>query len=160
MKEIIQINQKAIFFSLPSTEGEFNLTNYLGKKIILYFYPRDLTPGCTKQAIQFSENIERLEKLNTKVFGISKDSLISHKKFIAKHTIQFPLISDESGKVCRIYQTLKEKSMFGKKYFGIERSTFLINEKGVIIKIWRKVKLASHLNEIINSLKNKQILCN
>ena len=138
---------------LPGDAGQFyNLRDYRGQKVILYFYPKDDTSGCTTQACEFRDQLEVFNNLNTAVFGISRDTPHAHDKFKNKYKLNFPLLSDEDGSVCAAYGTWVEKSMYGKKYFGIERSTFLIDEKGVIRHIWRKVKLADHMKEVLKAL--------
>lgn len=116
--------------------------------VVLFFYPRDNTSGCTKEAIGFTENLDNFENLGVKVFGISKDSVKSHENFITKKELGMPLLSDENGDVSERFDVWKEKSMYGKKYFGIERSTFLIDGTGQVVKEWRKVKVPGHVEEV------------
>lgn len=138
---------------LPGDAGQFyNLNDYRGQKIILYFYPKDDTSGCTAQACAFRDQLEDFNNLDVAVFGISRDTPQSHDKFKSKYKLTFPLLSDVDGVVCAAYGTWVEKSMYGKKYFGIERSTFLIDEKGIIRHIWRKVKVAGHVEDILETL--------
>jgi thioredoxin-dependent peroxiredoxin len=138
---------------LPGDAGQFyNLSDYRGQKVILYFYPKDNTSGCTAQACGFQDQLEDFNNLSTVVFGISRDTPQSHDKFKSKYKLTFPLLSDVDGVACAAYGTWVEKSMYGKKYFGIERSTFLIDEKGIIRHIWRKVKVASHIKEVLETL--------
>lgn len=140
---------KAPDFSLiGSDKKEHKLSDYLGKKVILYFYPRDNTPGCTKEAIAFKDSFQEFIDKNTIILGVSRDSLASHDKFITKHELPFILLSDENEEVCKLYDVLKEKNLYGKKSIGIERSTFIINEEGIISKIYRKVKVANHIETI------------
>ncbi|WP_040327312.1 peroxiredoxin [Clostridium ihumii] len=140
---------KAPDFSLiGSDKKEHKLSDYLGKKVILYFYPRDNTPGCTKEAIAFKDSFQEFIDKNTIILGVSRDSLASHDKFITKHELPFILLSDENEEVCKLYDVLKEKNLYGKKSIGIERSTFIINEEGIICKIYRKVKVANHIETI------------
>lgn len=132
-------------FSLPSSDGsEVVLSTLRGKKVVLYFYPKDMTSGCTTEAHEFSLLAKKFQKAGTLVFGISADSITRHQKFIEKEGITFPLLSDEDKKVLTTYGVWVEKSMYGKKYMGIERSTFVIDEKGMIAKIYRKVKPEGH----------------
>ncbi len=141
-------------FTLPGSDGkDHSLKDYKGKKVILYFYPKDNTPGCTREAIAFKENTEALEKSNAVIIGISRDSIASHDRFIQKFDLPFVLLSDENSKACELYGVLKEKNMFGKKSIGIERSTFIIDEKGILIKEYRKVKVDPHIGEILEFLK-------
>lgn len=145
---------KAPDFKLMGSDNkEHSLSDYLGKKVIVYFYPKDNTPGCTIEANDFSYNIERIKELNAVVLGISRDSLSSHKNFCNKYSLAFTLLSDEDQNVSRMYDVIKEKNMYGKKIIGIERSTFIIDEKGIIKKIFRKVKVDGHVENIIDELK-------
>ena len=144
---------KAYDFTLPADNGEMiKLSNYKGKKVILYFYPKDSTPGCTTEACSFRDNFERLIAKNVIILGVSKDSIKKHENFKRKNNLPFLLLSDENGDVCEKYGVWKEKINFGKKYFGIERSTFLIDEKGNIVKEWRKVKVKGHVDEILSEI--------
>ncbi|MBM3589933.1 MAG: peroxiredoxin [Alphaproteobacteria bacterium] len=150
----IEIGQVAPLFSLPSDEGnEFNLVELKGKFVVIYFYPKDDTPGCTIEAQDFSKKISEFEKLDCVVVGISKDSVASHCKFIEKYKLSIPLLADESGDVCCSYGVIQEKSMFGKKYFGINRSTFLIDKLGKILETWSSVKVKGHVDEVLKSLE-------
>ncbi len=120
--------------------------------MILYFYPKDNTPGCTTEACDFRDNYNIIENKNTVVIGISKDNLNSHNKFISKFNLPFILLSDEEKEVCNLYGVIKEKNMFGKKVLGIERSTFIIDENGILIKEFRKVKVKGHIEEILSNI--------
>ena len=142
------------FKLLGSDKKEHKLSDYLNKKVILYFYPKDNTPGCSREAQDFKESIKDFADNNTVIIGISRDSIKSHDKFIEKYDLPFLLLSDEDEIVCNLYGVLKEKTMFGKKCFGIERSTFIINEDGIITKIYRKVKVAGHIDELKCSISN------
>ena len=135
-----------------SGKNDFNLADYRGQKIIIYFYPRDNTPGCTSEGEDFRDNYKLFEKNNTKIFGVSKDSLKSHASFKNKFNFPFELISDPDEKVCKIFDVIKEKSMYGKKYMGIERSTFLIDSDGKLLKEWRKVKVKGHAEDVLSSI--------
>lgn len=149
----LEIGQKAPAFSAPSDTGEtYSLKDMKGKTFVLYFYPKDDTSGCTKQACSFTENIKAFEKLGVDVLGVSKDSLASHKKFREKYGLTFPLLSDEDGKLCEAYGTWVEKSMYGRKYMGIDRSTFIIGADGKIKSIWRKVKVPGHVEEVLRMI--------
>ena len=132
---------------------KIELSELRGQNVVLYFYPKDDTPGCTIEAQDFTKYLPELEKLKTIILGVSKDSKASHCKFIEKYNIGFNLIADEDKKLCETYEVLKEKSMFGKKYQGIERSTFLIDDNGNIIKIWRNGKVKNHAEEVIKTIK-------
>lgn len=142
---------KAPDFTLPgSDKKEHKLSDYLGKKVILYFYPRDNTPGCSRQAQDFKEAFEKFDTQNTVILGVSRDSLAAHDKFIAKYELPFVLLSDKEEVVCKLYDVLKEKNVCGKIGIGIERSTFVIDEQGVISKIYRKVKVPGHVEGLCN----------
>jgi peroxiredoxin Q/BCP len=141
-------------FSLMGSDGkEHKLSDYIGKKVVIYFYPKDNTAGCSKEACSFRDNIRTVTDLNAVVLGISKDSLKSHDKFIEKFNLPFVLLSDEEEKVCKLYDVIKEKNMYGRKYMGIERSTFVIDEDGILKKVFRKVKVNGHIEKVIESLK-------
>ena len=132
-------------------EQEYTLSDFKGQKVILYFYPKDSTSGCTQEACDFRDNINRLTKYAT-VIGVSPDSIKSHKSFKEKQDLNFILLSDPEHKLAEQFQVWKEKSMYGRKYMGIERSTFIIDEQGKTIKEWRKVKVKGHVDEVISSL--------
>lgn len=149
----LRIGDPAPSFSLPTDEGKtLTLSDLLGKKVIIYFYPKDATPGCTKEACSFRDYKLNFDKKNTFIIGISKDSVKSHEKFKEKEGLNFTLVSDETGEVCQAYGVWAEKSMYGRKYFGIDRSTFLIDEKGKIEKIWRGVSVPGHVEEVLETL--------
>ena len=155
MKKKCKIGDKVPEFKIPLSNGNFLETkNLKGKKYILYFYPKDNTPVCTNQAKDFSVKISELEKLNTQVIGISKDSIEKHNKFIHKHALKILLGSDEEGKVLEKFGVWVEKNMYGRKYMGIERTTFLISETTKIEFIWEKVKVKGHVEEVINRIKS------
>lgn len=144
---------KAPDFTLPGSDGNtYTLSNFIGKNIVLFFYPKDNTPGWTKEALSFKDNFTALEELDTIIFGISKDSINSHNKFIEKQNLNYVLLSDEDKVVCSLYDVLKEKNLYGKKTIGIERSTFIIDKDGNLSKIFRKVKVEGHVEEVINHL--------
>ncbi|WP_297430447.1 peroxiredoxin [Clostridium sp.] len=146
---ILKEGMKAPDFTLIGSDKlEHKLSDYLNKKVILYFYPKDNTPGCSQEAQDFKNSIEDFNKQNTIILGISRDSLSAHDKFIAKYDLPFILLSDEGEEVCNLYGVLKEKTMFGKKSVGIERSTFIIDGNGIITKIYRKVKVPGHVETL------------
>ncbi|SHE39370.1 peroxiredoxin [Clostridium fallax] len=137
------------FTLMGSDDKEHKLSDYRGKRVILYFYPKDNTPGCSLEAQDFKNNYEKFLDNNTIILGVSRDSLKSHDKFINKYELPFILLSDENQEVCKLYDVLKEKNMFGKKVLGIERSTFVIDEEGKIEDIYRKVKVKGHVESLI-----------
>ena len=150
----IDIGQKAPDFTLPkSGGGEVSLSDYVGKYLILYFYPKDDTPGCTKEAIGFTEELAAFNALGAAVLGVSKDKVAKHDKFIAKHELAIPLGSDEEGKMIETYGSWVEKKMYGKTYMGIDRSTFLISPDGTFLEIWRKVRVKDHIATVLEALK-------
>ena len=139
---------------LPNETGDIvDIKDFRPNMVVLFFYPRDNTSGCTREAKDFSENIELFNNLNINVFGISKDSITSHEKFIKKQNLTIPLLSDEAGSVCEDFGVWKEKSMYGKIYMGIERSTFIIDGSGSVTHEWRKVKVANHVAEVLETVK-------
>lgn len=150
---MLKVGDKAPAFSLLSDSNEkISLKDFKGKTVVLYFYPKDMTPGCTIESCDFQSNLSKFNKKNAVILGISKDSVKSHQKFKEKEGLKFPLLSDEEGKMCEAYGVWKEKSMYGKKYMGIERTTFVISPAGVIEKIYEKVKVDGHVNEVLNAI--------
>lgn len=146
---MIQLNKKAPAFSLPDQDGKIHsLKDYLGKKVLIYFYPKDDTPGCTTEACNFRDGYTELQKMGLVILGVSADSVKSHKKFAEKYKLPFPLLSDETKEMCEAYGVWGLKKFMGREYMGIERSSFLINEKGVVIKIYEKVKAGEHKEEV------------
>ena len=151
---MLEPNDTAPQFTLPRDGGgEISLGSLKGKAVVLFFYPRDDTPGCTKESIGFSQHLQAFADAGAKVFGISKDTLAKHEKFAAKHDLTTPLLSDAEGQVCEDYGVWKEKNMYGKKHWGIERSTFLITSDGQIAKIWRRVKVEGHVEEVLEAVR-------
>ena len=151
---MIKENSKVPNFKLPSSNNKnFEIKKSLKQYLVIYFYPRDNTPGCTNEAKDFSKLYKEFKKLNCDIFGVSKDSVDSHKKFINKFKISFQLLSDEKIIALKKYGAWGEKSMYGKKFMGIKRTTFLINPKGKIIKIWNNVKVKDHAKEVLSCLK-------
>lgn len=152
---MIYVGQKAPDFTLPSHEGTpLTLSKLQGQFVILYFYPKDNTAGCTSQACQFKDKFQSFVDFETSIIGISKDSISSHLSFSQKFDLPFPLLSDEEGTVCEKYGVWAEKSMYGRSYFGIVRSTVLINRTGFIEHIWSKVKIPGHADNVLNILKS------
>jgi len=140
-------------FTLANQYGkQISLNSFLDKKVIIYFYPKDHTPGCTKQACDFRDAEQKFQHKDTIILGISRDPLSKHLSFAEKFALPFSLLTDEHSKVCESFGVLQEKSMFGKKYSGIVRSTFLIDEQGKIAKIWRNISVIGHINKILKYL--------
>ena len=152
---MIEISAPAPDFTLPQNGGDdVTLSALHGSAVVLFFYPRDDTPGCTKESIGFSESLPEFADAGTLVFGISKDSLTKHGKFSTKHALTVPLLSDEHGTVCEDYGVWKEKNMYGKIYMGIERTTVLIGADGKVVQIWAKVKVAGHVEAVLDAVKS------
>lgn len=148
------INMEAPDFTLLNEkEEEVSLRDYRGKKVVLYFYPKDMTPGCTTEACDFRDRHEEFSNLNTVILGISGDEASKHTKFIEKHGLPFSLLVDETHEVALKYGVWVLKKMYGREFMGIERSTFLINEEGIVEKEWRKVKVKNHIEEVLSSLR-------
>ena len=155
--EELKAGMKAPVFSAESTDGtKIALKDFKGKNVVLYFYPKDDTPGCTKEACAFRDSNADLKKLGAVVLGVSKDDVASHEKFAAKFSLNFPLLADTTGAICEAYGVWQEKSNYGKKYMGIVRSTFLIDGKGVVRNVWRTVKVDTHAGEVLEALKEIQ----
>jgi peroxiredoxin Q/BCP len=148
----VDAGDKAPSFTLPTDGGgKISLEDLKGKTVVLYFYPKDDTSGCTAEACAFRDALPDFSKVKAEVIGVSRDPVKKHDKFKEKYELTFPLASDEDGKVCDAYGTWVEKSMYGRKYMGIERSTFLIDGKGVIRNVWRKVKVPGHADEVLKA---------
>ena len=151
----IKVGSKVQNFSLEGTSNlQFNLNDFAGKNIIIYFYPKDSTPGCTNEGIDFKDLYESFINLNTEIFGISRDSLKSHENFKAKYHFPFELLSDPDEVACQLFDVIKMKNMYGKQVRGIERSTFVINTEGELIQEWRGVKVNGHVVEVLDFIKN------
>jgi len=151
----LKLNSKAPNFEIPATSaGKYSLKNSFGKYLILYFYPKDDTPGCTIETNDFNKLLSKFKKLNCEIYGISKDSLKSHDKFRDKYKIKFDLLADEEIKVLKKYKVWGKKKFMGREFMGIIRTTFLIDKKGKIIKIWNNVKVKDHAKEVLDTLKN------
>jgi len=150
------IGEKAPDFKLPSNEGkQVSLSEYIGRNVVLYFYPKDMTPGCTTQACDFRDAHEQFNDENTVVLGVSPDPISRHEKFIEKHGLPFLLLADENQEAAEAYGVWKLKKNFGKEYMGIERSTFIINKEGTLVKEWRKVKVKGHIEEVLAYVKEE-----
>jgi len=152
--ELVSEGEQAPDFTLQADDGrEVSLSGYRGKKVVLYFYPKDGTPGCTKEAIEFRDMAKEFEKEAAVILGVSKDSIQSHQKFKRKHDLPFTLLSDPEGKVLDLYGVWKKRSLYGRTFMGTERTTFLINEKGIVKKVYRKVKVKGHAQVCLLDLK-------
>lgn len=144
----------------PSFSGEctsgvtLSDKDFNDKNLVIYFYPKDSTPGCTTEGQDFRDNYKKFKKLNTEILGVSRDSIKSHENFKAKQSFPFELLSDPDEKVCKAFDVMKMKSMYGREYMGVDRSTFLINEKGKVVREWRSVKVKGHVDEVLESVKN------
>jgi len=153
----LDAGDKAPAVALPvSGGGELALSKLKGKPVVVYFYPKDNTSGCTKEAQDFQAAMLKFKKAGAEVVGISKDTVASHDKFAAKYGLSFPLMSDTEGKACEAFGTWVEKSLYGRKYMGIERATFLIDAKGVVRHVWRKVKVPGHVDAVLAAMKALQ----
>lgn len=152
---ILTEGDKAPDFKITTDEEKtVSLADYTGKNLVLYFYPKDDTPGCTMQACGFRDHLPAFGALKAEILGISKDPLVKHERFRDKYDLNFPLGSDGDGAMCEAYGVWIEKSMYGKKYMGIDRSTFLIGKDGAIRKIWRKVKVPGHVEEVMEAISH------
>lgn len=150
----IKIDKTVPDFKLSATgDKDIRLSDLKGKKVVLYFYPKDNTPGCTRESQDFRDNLRKFKARNTVVLGVSRDSLKSHESFREKQCLPFDLLSDEDEKLCTLFDVIKDKNMYGKKVRGIERSTFLIDEQGVLRREWRKVKVDGHVEEVLDAVK-------
>jgi thioredoxin-dependent peroxiredoxin len=149
----IDIGKKAPQFALDGTGGSWSLSDAAGSAVVVYFYPRDNTPGCTQEGEDFAAAYAQFKRAKASILGISADSLEAHRKFKEKMGFPFELLSDPDKKVCKLYDVIQEKSMYGKKFMGIERSTFLIDDKGVLRNIWRKVKVNGHAAAVLAAVK-------
>ena len=152
---MLKINSKAPSFTVPSTtNNKYSLKDSIGKYVVLYFYPKDDTPGCTMETNDFNKLLSKFKKLNCEVYGLSKDSLKSHAKFKDKYKIKFDLLADEDIKVLKKYKVWGKKKFMGREFMGIIRSTYLIDKKGKILKVWTNVKVKDHANEVLKTLEN------
>ena len=149
------LDKQAFSFNLPDQNGKIHsLSDYSGKYVLLYFYPKDMTPGCTVEAKCFRDRNNEFSKRNVQVLGVSVDSVESHKKFADKHGLNFPLLADTEKKVVKAYDVWKKKKMFGKEYMGIQRDSFLIDPEGKIVKHYQKVNPKNHVEEVLNDIEN------
>ncbi|HUT39834.1 MAG TPA: peroxiredoxin [Gammaproteobacteria bacterium] len=150
----VKIGKKVPDFRLPATgDKEIALSDYVGKRVVVYFYPKDSTPGCTTEGQDFRDSIPTFRRRNTVILGISRDSIKSHENFKAKQQFPFELLSDVDEKACKLFDVIREKNMYGKKVMGVERSTFLIDEQGMLRREWRKVSVKGHVAEVLDAIK-------
>lgn len=155
MMNTSMINQPVTDFQLPATGGKtFQCSDYSGKNLVIYFYPKDSTPGCTTQGIQFRDAYTQFQALNTEIFGLSRDSLKSHENFKAKFSFPFELLADTEEIACNLFGVIKMKNMYGKQVRGIERSTFIIDKNGNLVKEWRGVKVDGHVAEVLSFIQS------
>jgi len=149
-KTTVTVGKKVPEFVAPSSSGKtFRLKDAYGSKLVVYFYPKDNTPGCTTEGAAFRDLARKFAKADTTIVGVSPDSVASHQRFSAKMSFPFELLSDEDRKLCSVFDVIREKNMYGRKFLGVERSTFLIDAKGVLRQEWRKVKVAGHAEEVL-----------
>ena len=150
----ISVGKKVPDFTLPATgEQQISLSDLKGKRVVIYFYPKDSTSGCTIEGQNFRDSINTFRRRKTVILGVSRDSIKSHENFKEKQAFPFELLSDADEKLCKLFDVIKEKNMYGRKVMGIERSTFLIDDKGVLRQEWRKVKVAGHVDEVLDAVK-------
>ncbi len=150
----VSIDKKVPNFSLPATGDQtVALSNYKGKNVVVYFYPKDNTPGCTTEGQDFRDRMTAFGRRNTTILGISRDSIKSHENFKARQQFQFELLSDVDETVCRLFDVIREKNLYGRKVMGIERSTFLVDDRGILRREWRKVKVKGHVDEVLEAIK-------
>ncbi len=150
-----KVNTKVKNLSIECTDKKrIKLHDLLDRILILYFYPKDMTPGCTTESIDFNTALTKIKKLGANVVGVSRDKMSLHEKFIDKHNFKFPLISDTDEKICNEFDVIKEKSLYGRKYMGVDRSTFIINKDAKVVYAWRNVKVKGHVEEVIDKLKD------
>ncbi len=151
----VAIGKKVPDFSLPATGGTtWSLADAAGSKLVIYFYPKDMTSGCTREAQAFRDLYPAFRRARVQIVGISRDSIASHEKFREKERLPFPLLSDEKEKVCRLFDVIREKTLYGRRHMGIERSTFLLDAEGVLRREWRKVKVDGHAEEVLEAAKS------
>ncbi len=157
METSVQLGQQVPDFELPATRNQtVKLSDLKGKYVVLYFYPKDHTPGCTQEGRDFRDHYQEFQSLGSEIYGVSRDSLKTHENFKAKQQLPFELISDREETLCKLFEVLKQKKMFGRDVLGIERSTFIIDPEGRLAAEWRKVKVKGHVDEVLDTLKDLQ----
>lgn len=150
----VAVGKKVPDFALPSTGAAFRLSDLRGSAVVIYFYPKDMTAGCTLESQDFRDQHAKFRRAGARIFGISRDSLVSHAKFREKQALPFDLLSDTEEKACQLFDVIREKNMYGRKVLGIERSTFLIDSQGVLRQEWRKVKVPGHVEDVLEALRS------
>ena len=151
---MVSIGKKVAGFTLPATSGNnLSLEDFKGRNLVLYFYPKDSTPGCTVEGQNFRDNHERFRRHNTAILGVSRDSLKAHENFKTKQGFPFDLLSDQNEILCRQFDVIHEKNMYGRKFLGLVRSTFLIDRQGILVKEWRKVRVKGHVDEVLEAVR-------
>ncbi|MCW8856816.1 MAG: thioredoxin-dependent thiol peroxidase [Kangiella sp.] len=149
-----QLNKKAPNFKLPATGDQtLSLADFKGKNLVIYFYPKDNTPGCTTEGQDFRDHFKQFQKHNTEILGVSRDSIRTHENFRKKHEFPFDLLSDVDEEMCKAFDVIKQKKLYGREYMGIERSTFLIDAQGKLKQEWRKLKVKGHVEEVLEAVK-------
>lgn len=151
----VQIGSSVPEFSVPATRGTFSSADLLGKKTVLYFYPKDSTPGCTTESQNFRDALPQFEAAGAQIIGVSRDSLASHERFTDKQELNFPLAADTDETLCQLFGVIKMKNMYGKQVRGIERSTFLIDAQGVLVQEWRGVKVPGHVDAVLQAVQQQ-----
>ena len=155
---MVKVGTCVATFTLPATgDKTLSLDDFQGTHLVLYFYPKDHTPGCTTEGQNFRDAYQDFKKAGADILGVSRDSVRTHENFCTKQSFPFDLLSDVDEKLCRQFDVIKEKNLYGRKYMGIERSTFLIDEDGILIQEWRKVKVAGHVEEVLQEIKTRDI---
>jgi peroxiredoxin Q/BCP len=150
----LKVGAKPADFSLPATGGSWRLKDAAGKKLVIYFYPKDMTSGCTRESQDFRDLYAAFRKAGAQIVGVSRDSVASHEKFKEKEQLPFELLSDADERLCKAFDVIKEKTLYGRKYLGVERSTFLLDAAGVLRREWRKVKVPGHAEEVLEAAKS------
>ena len=153
-KKVVQLGKKVPAFKVESSNGSVRrLSQFKDQNVVLYFYPKDSTPGCTTEGLDFNAALSKFKRQDTVILGVSRDSIESHLKFIDKQGFKFELLSDPEEELCELFDVMKMKNLYGRKFRGVERSTFLIDKKGYLVKEWRKVKVKGHVDEVLESVK-------
>ncbi|NIM70144.1 MAG: redoxin domain-containing protein [Xanthomonadales bacterium] len=151
---MVSVGKRVANFELPATgDQQLSLSDFKGKTLVLYFYPKDNTPGCTREGQEFRDAYDPFQRAGAEILGVSRDSIKSHENFCSKHSLPFDLLSDPDEVLCRQFDVIREKTLYGRKFMGIERSTFLIDAQGVLRQEWRKVRVPGHVDEVLEAVK-------